>query len=517
MHNNLSILHVVLLVFNKVALLRNIFFIGLLIFGFGNVNLAAQAERYTEEEIMLQDKFIAAHAEKMLGKIDKAITLLKEVHKADRQNATVAFELARAYEIKEDNESTKKYIELACKNDKGNLYFQQFRAEFYEKTNDTEGTLNALDKLMTLEPFNESNFYKAGELYEQNGNSDQAFATYNRLESIIGINEETRRRKFELYNRLGEKKKAIAELVGLSNTYPSNTRYLNNLASYYKEIGDNKLSKKTYTKVLSIDPENPDATIALAGDITEPGNEAAYLIAIKGLIVSPDLDIDTKIKELIPYVQKMSANASDPENISLINTIEDLQNAHPNEAKAYAIYGDVLMNVGKTNEAIEKYAKTLTLNKSNYAVWEQYMYALESESRYEELVTVSNDALDLYPNQAMCYYFNGAGHLKTGNKKESDSMFEEALLIGRRNETLKQRIESLQAGGIIENQKDNFKQWAFMRNYRAPYNSKIFEEFGDALMKEGDQETALEYWEKALKGTTNKLRLEEKISSIKAK
>lgn len=482
-------------------------------------NLNGQAdERFTEEEIMLQDKFIAAHAEKMLGKIDKAITLLKEVHKADRLNATVAYELARAYEIKEENESTKKYIELACRNDKDNLFFQQFRAEFYEKSNDIPATLNALDQLMTLDPYDESYFYKAGELYEQSGNHTQALATYNRLENVIGINEETSRIKFELYNRRGEKKKAVEEIQGLISTYPNNTRFLNNLASYYKEIGDDKASQKTYQKVLNIDPDNPDATIAMAGDITKPGNESTYLLAIKGILANPKVNIDAKIKELIPYVQKMSSDPSDPDNISLINSIEDLKNAHPQEAKAYAIYGDVLMNVGKTSEAIDKYAMTLELNKSNYAVWEQYMYALESESRYEELETVSNDALDLYPNQAMCYYFNGAANYSNGNKKVAESMFEEALLIGRKNENLKKRIETLKnTPSAVKSDNNEFVKWAFMRGYKPPYSSEIYEQYGDDLLKNGDGEGAVEYWEKALRETTNKLRLEEKIASQKIK
>ena len=500
--------------FKHSSFLRNILFVIFLALTFLGSDLSAQADRYTEEEIMLQDKFIAAHAEKMLGKIDKAITLLREIHKVDRQNATVAYELARAYDIKEDTESAKKYIELACRNDKENIYFEQFRAEFYEKTNDVSALLNSLDKLMTLDPYDESYFYKAGELYEQTGANDQAIVTYDRLENIIGVNEETRRRKFELYDRIGEQGKAKAELQGLISTYPTNTRYLNNLASYYVELGDTKSAKKTYQKVLQMDPQNPDATIALAGDITKPGNESAYLLAIKGIIANPGISIDAKVKELIPYVQKMSASPTDPDNISLINSIEDLQNAHPQEAKAYAIYGDVLMNVGKTSEAINKYAKTISLNKSNYAVWEQYMYALESEARYKELITVSNDALDLYPNQAMCYYFNGAANQMTGNTDEANSMFEEALLIGRKNEGLKKRIDAHRSNSTLG---VSFKQWAFLRGLKAPYTSSAYEEYGDELFEEGDQETAIQYWEKALKNSTDKLRLEEKISSIKVK
>ena len=483
------------------------------------VTLKGQQDRYTEEEIMLQDKFIAAHTEKMLGKIDKAITLLKEVHKVDRKNATVAFELARAYAIKEDNESTKKYIELACRNDKDNPYFQQFRAEFYEKSNDLPATLDALNRLMILEPYNESYYYKASELYEKSNNTDQAIATYDRLENKIGINEETRRRKFEIYNRIGENEKAVNELEGLTTTYPNNTRLLNNLASYYKEIGDSKSSKRIYEKVLTIDPQDPDATIATAGDLTSPGNESTYLLALKGIIASPDINIDSKVRELIPYVQRMSADPTDPDNVLLINSIEDLQNAHPQEAKAYAIYGDVLMNVGKTNEAIDKYAKTIALNKSNYAVWEQYMYALESEERYDELVTVSNEALDLYPNQAMCYYFSGAANLKTGNKKESDSMFEEALLIGRKNEMLKKRISNLKNGKTepgLPNESD-FIAWTNILDVKAPFSSDLYEQYGDELFSEGKEEEAIAYWKRALKGTTNKLKLEEKISSLKVK
>lgn len=492
----------------KISLVFTFFIIGISI-------LTAQSDRYTEEEIGLQDKFIAAYSERMLGKVDKAITLLKEVYKADRQNAAVAFELARAYAQKEDNESTKKYIELACKNDSDNVHYQQYRSDYYTKIDDIEGRINALEKLMALSPFDESNYYEAGKLHEENSSPQKALSVYNKIENVIGVHEEASRRKFEIYNRIGEKDNAIAELVALSNTYPTSPRYLNNLASYYKEIGKKKLSDKTYKRSLAVDPDNPDATIALAGDITKPGNEAAYLLVLRGIIGSPDIDIDTKIKELIPYVQNMSTDPKDPDNIALVNTIEDLTNTHPTEAKAYAISGDVLLNLGKTEEAIEKYAKTLEYNKGNYAVWEQYMYALESESRFEELKTASNDALDLYPNQAMCYYFNGVSHYRTGNKKEGDSMFEEALLIGRKNEALKARIATIQTGTKKVTRKE-FPQWAFMRGYKIG-QSKAYEEFGDELLKSGDQEGALEYWSKAMKGAKDKAKLEEKISSIKIK
>lgn len=493
----------------KISLLFVCFLVGTsLLFG--------QAERFTEEEIQLQEKFIAAYSERMLGKVDKAITLLKEVYQADRQNAAVAFELARAYAQKEDNESTKKYIELACKNDRENIHYQSYRADYYKKTDDVNGMISSYEKLIALDPFDEINYYNVGDMYEQTSNTEKALETYYKLENVIGVNEETSRRKFEVYNRIGDQKKAIAELVTLSDTYPSRTRYLNNLASYYKEIGKEKLAEKAYKKVLTIDPDNADATIALAGDITKPGNEAAYFLALQGIIGSPDIDIDTKVKELIPYVQNMSSDPQDPENISLINSIEDLQNAHPGEAKAYAIYGDVLMNVGKVEKATEKYAKTIELNKSNYAVWEQYMYALESQSRYDELITVSNESLDLYPNQAMCYYFNGVAHYKTGDKKEGDSMFEEALLIGRKNEALKKRIEYIQKGTTKVSKKD-FREWTFMRGLNPPYSSEVYEQFGDELLKNGDEEGAKEFWGKAMNGVIDKARLEEKISSIKIK
>jgi len=493
----------------KISLFFSIFLLGISL-------LTAQSDRYTEEEILLQDKFIAAYSERMLGKIDKAITLLTEVHKADRQNAAVAFELARAYSQKEDNESTKKFIELACKNDKDNVHYQEYRSDFYKKTNDISGRLSSLEKLIVLDPFNASNYYEAGDLYEQTSNTDNALAVYNKLENVIGIHEEASRRKFEVFNRVGDQKSATAELVALTTAYPRSARYLNNLASYYQEIGKEKQSEKTYKRVLDIDPDNTDATIALAGDITKPGNEAAYLMVLRGIITSPEIDIDTKIKELIPYVQNMSGDTQNPDNMTLLNTIEDLQNAHPGEAKAYAIHGDVLMNLGMVEKAIDKYSKTIALNKSNYAVWKQYMYALESEQRFDELKSVSNEALDLYPNQAMSYYFNGVSQYKTGDKREGDSMFEEALLIGRRNELLKKRIAYIQTGSSKVSKKE-FKQWVFMRNYREPYPSHVYEEFGDALLQSGDQEGALEYWGKAMKGASDKAKLEEKISSIKVK
>lgn len=480
---------------------------------FLSASLSAQAERFTEEEMLLQDKFIEAYKEKNLGKIDKAIVLFEEVYKADRKNAAVAFELARAYSVQEDLENTKKYIEQACKNEPSNKWYQEFKAEFYKKTSEMEGSIAALKKLVELEPKNEKYAYELGTLYENDDNSAFAIDVYDNLENQIGIYEETSRRKFEAYNRLGDTDKAITELVSLVNAFPQQTRYLNNLASYYQEIGKDKNAKATYQKVLTIEPDNPDATIALAGDVTKPGNEAAYLIALKTIINSPDVDIDTKIKELIPYVTQMSNDAEDPDNKSLLSAIELLQNVHPNEAKSYAIHADVLMNLGRTDDAIDRYAKTLSLNKSVYAVWEQYMYALESKSNYSKLLEASNEALDLYPNQALCYYFNGTSQLQLGNEKAADEMFEEALLIGRRNEGLKKRIEQVKSNA---QSKGELKEWAFMRKLDANAPSTL-EAYGDHLQQNGEIDKAIKYWKEAIRKGGNATALEQKISSIKIK
>lgn len=437
-----------------------------LFFGFGLigvVSLSAQPGIYSEEEIQIQDEFLKAKIKFLLSKYDDAEEGFKAVLKKDPQNHAVAFELSRVYAKLGDDDNFEKYIKKAVTNSPRNEWYLRTYSRFLEKNQRYEDSVKYMDKLLALEPTNGAFIQKHAELASKALQYDKAIASYNKLEMLEGISEKTSRQKFELYASSGNTKKAVAELKSLADAFPDDLRYLNNLASYYTEIGKSKDAKKIYQKVKQLDPSNPTATMALSGKVDDK-SDAGFLQSIHALILQSDINIDKKLSELIPFVSRVE-ELDESAKTNLLNNLDALESTHQDDAKSYAIYGDAYMGLDMVDKAIPKYQQSLQITKKVFPVWQQLMYALEETKDYTQLAVTAEQALNYYPNQPLAYYFLGSSYgaqVETKLSKEELFMrgmteaewkktrgplyneaidnFEEAMLMTGKNKQLKYRI-----------------------------------------------------------------------------
>ncbi|MDH3651190.1 MAG: tetratricopeptide repeat protein, partial [Saprospiraceae bacterium] len=104
---------------------------------------------------------------------------------------------------------------------------------------------------------------------------------------------------------------------------------------------------------------------------------------------------------------------------------------------AHALHGDLYSLTGQTEQAIEKYKRTLELNQANYLVWEQLLINLADLKRLDELVKYSADAIDLFPNQGMLFYMNGLALVESQEYNEAIEALEQAVIMSGKNEDLK--------------------------------------------------------------------------------
>lgn len=78
---------------------------------------------------------------------------------------------------------------------------------------------------------------------------------------------------------------------------------------------------------------------------------------------------------------------------------------NPTEAKALALYGDVLYQQNNLKEALGQYQAALKLNEQVYVVWEQVINIQTLLGNYDDAIKVGDEALTIYPNQASLYYY----------------------------------------------------------------------------------------------------------------
>lgn len=491
-------------------LFRSILFVLLLHFC-TPISVVAQPDRVPEYEIKEQEKFIEATKFKLINRLDKAEPIFLDIYKENRDNHAAAFELARIYMSQEKEDEAKKYIKIAIDKDPNNVWYLQTNAEYLEQMGLNGDSADMYRRIAQINPNNFEVFEKWAYNELKNGDGPAAVSVYNQMEVKYGISENTSRKKFTIYKHINDQKNALIELKKISDYYPTNVTYLNNLAGYHKEIGNNKEAANIYKKVLAIDPQDPYALIGTSEKENILDDTPAYLASLKTLIQNPAIDIDHKVKELSPYVAKAGDNAQ--EDQILVSVITELANAHSEDAKAHAIQGDVLMNTRQYKSAIQAYNRTLELDKRVYPVWEQLMFAQNQVQDYLALLKTSDKALNYFPNQGRAYFFNGLALHFTGDYVASDDILQEATMIAASNTNLKLDIYQVRAKNNIA-----LKTYAEAKALclkGLALNEKhigILETTGDIELFLNNQDEAIRYWEKAIKAGGDKNRLEKKIT-----
>lgn len=401
---------------------------------------AQQIVRTTEEEVNTQKVFIDANREKILGNFENAVYLYKEVLKRDKSNHAAAYELARVYDVLGNDEKAIGSIKLAISLDKANPWYQMFQADLYDKNEKFKEAAKIYEGLAKSEPNNEFYYSKWAFFLVKAKDVNKAIKVYNQLEEKVGITEDIIRKKQSLYIGVGNIKKAIGELQSLIDAYPSRTEFRHDLAEFYIRMGEPKKAKAVYEQILAVDPSDGKAAIVLAGKSNVGNSDLSHLESLKPIFRKSEVDIDLKIKELIPFIQKV-ANSGDRELASAsIELTKILANVHPNDAKSYSAYGDLLYYSGQTDQALEKYQKAIDLNSNVFTIWEQVMYIQTELKDYDGLLKTTEKATDFFPNQAKSYYFAGIASSELSEHSEAIQSFQQAMMMSRKNQSLQSDI-----------------------------------------------------------------------------
>ncbi len=411
---------------------RNPILLFLFLMGISGTSFAQEVKRTSEEEVTTQKVFIEANREKILGNYENAAYLYQEVIKRDEKNHAAYYELARIHDVLDKDSEALSAIQQAIKYDDSNMWYRMFLGDVYEKKGSYKEAAKVYEELSKDDPNLDIYFHKWAYYLVKAKDPAKAIKVYDDLEKRIGISEEVSQKKHRLYLGQGNTKKAAIELNNLVNAYPSQMNYRYALASFYEQTTQLDLAKKEYSKILELDPNDTRAKIALASSSNKGGKDVAYLQSLKPIFEKGDLDIDYKIKELMPYISKVvETNDLDLANKAL-ELAETLSNVHPNEAKSFSAYGDLLYHTGKKEEALSKFQKAIVLDDSVFPIWEQVMYIASEIDDYTLLDKYSTEAIDLFPNQAMAYYFQGMVQSNKKDYKKAISEYQQALMMSRK-------------------------------------------------------------------------------------
>jgi tetratricopeptide (TPR) repeat protein len=148
----------------------------------------------------------------------------------------------------------------------------------------------------------------------------------------------------------------------------------------------------------------------------QSGNPQESLEDLKKIFANPKVDVDTKVKILYPYLQLWEVKKDHKQDA--FDLAEILTKTHPDQAKAWAIKGDLYYLDNQNDKALESYLQSLNLNKDVFQVWQQVMVIYSGNKDWDKLEKTCKDAIEVFPNQAFIYLFKGDAELQ---KKEYEA------------------------------------------------------------------------------------------------
>ena len=370
-----------------------------------------------KEKIAFEVKFFDANREKLLGNYDNAIVLFAQALQMDPNSAASSYELAGIYAIKKDKTKALEYSKKAATLDPSNVWYQLLYADILKQNKQPFEVAEVYKRLVKDNPDKIDFYYELANAYLYSNKINDALKVYDKMESIFGVTEEASMQKLTIYKSTKDFDKSIAEIQKLIKQFPKEPKYLGMLGELYQSNGMNDKALQSYNDLLKIDATNAYVHLSLADFYRSQKQNDNAFDEIKIAFRSKDLDIDTKIKILLSYydiTEKYSELKNDASELCKI-----LVDVHPDEAKAFAMYGDFLFRDKKNEEARLQYRKAIALDRERYAIWDNLMRADSELNDLTSLEKDSKEAMELFPNQPLPYYFNGVTNIQLKKYKEA--------------------------------------------------------------------------------------------------
>ncbi|MFN3341860.1 MAG: tetratricopeptide repeat protein [Flavobacteriales bacterium] len=334
------------------------------------------------------------------------------------------YHLSGLYMMQGRSEMAIASADRAAELDPKNEWYLLQAANISQKNGDLKKSISTYEKLIKLNPEKPDYYLPYSDVLLQSGQADKAILALEKLEKLRGYDEAIIFQKFQIYSSAKKYDKAIAEIEKMIVANPSEVRNYGIIAELYMEIGQTQKALDYYNKILGIDPDNGLVHLALADYQWRNNNPEGAFLELKKAFESSDLEIDTKMKILLDYYDRPNDKELTAQAYELLEIVIKV---HPNEGKAWSIYGDFLNRDKKHNEAREKFRKAIEFERNYYAIWNQVVNLDAVLNDTESLYTDSKEAEALFPQQPGFYFYHALGAYRKGKYNEAL----DALLAGK--------------------------------------------------------------------------------------
>ncbi|TZF83197.1 tetratricopeptide repeat protein [Pedobacter sp. BS3] len=390
------------------------------------------------DSMLVKELFLSGLQAKTVQNFQLAADFFDRVLKTDPANDAALYELANIRHAENKEQEAEALIRKAVTVKPENEWYWILLADIYKQTGNMQALVPVFDELIKLSPQKEDYYFdKANALFLQQKTAD-ADKVYDTIEKNFGLSDDLVNARKRIHQKAGGQK-AINELEKQVKENPQDIAGYLELSEQYIKARQSDKAVKLLTTAKKENPDNPYIRLSLADAYRVQNKTADAFIELKAAFNSTDMDIDSKVRIVLSFFPdfKITEVRAEAEELSYIIT-----QVHPQDAKGFALYGDVLFQQQKYPEAIAAYKQALALNKRVYMVWEQLIRLEMGQRSFSDVIADGEEALSLFPNQPVLYFYTAVGYSQEKNYEKAISYLNNALDLQPDNKALLSQIYS---------------------------------------------------------------------------
>jgi predicted Zn-dependent protease len=394
------------------------------------------------DEAKFKNLFFEASKEKMKNNFENAFALFKQANLVNPKNDAVNYELANISRSFGKYQQSIEYGKTAKSLNPNNEWYRLLLIDGYHAIGKYKESSEEARDLVTHFPGNKNFYLTSAQEYLFAKNLTASLDMYNLCLKKFGADDNIEYNKVQLLMDLKKYKDAEDLSIKLFKEFPRDKRYFNLLEEIYRFTDQKGKALSLLEAEVLKNPEDPYLHLTLADYYRQEKQTDKAFKEISFAFDSPELPVAEKLKILVSFYNMTDQfPVYKEQGIILCKKFIAL---HPSEGKGHAIYADFLIRDQKLKEGVDEYIIAIETEKENYFLWSQLLIAEAQLNDIQGLSKHAGEALELFPNQPVPYYFKGFA-LSTEKKYQDavDVLNEGKVLVVDNNSLSAQFLSTL--------------------------------------------------------------------------
>ena len=363
-----------------------------------------------------QEYFFEALKQKGIENYDRAVESLYKCLNLDSKRPVIYFELGKNYNKLKNFGAAEDNLKKAISMQPDNEWFLDELYDVYFQQDDIDNAIKTIKQLVKYHPDYKEDL---AALYAREKRYKQALELLDELDQELGVSESRDAMRNDIYRITGNADDRIDNLEQRIANNPNNEENHLKLIYRYSQTGNRKKAYKAAQNLLKIKPDPKFVHLALYKFYLEDEKIDDAINSVKISLTSPEINAEAKAKVLKDFVSFVSKNPEYESDLVEITALVD----NNKDAETYKNLGQYYLKSGDKAKALANFKEALKQNPNDFKLIKDILLIQLDLQAFEDVVTESEEALELYPAQPILYLVNGVANNQQGaHKKAIDSL-----------------------------------------------------------------------------------------------